>query len=198
MSRYIPLSPFENITQSLQTFLQTHHATISSLMLREYLGDPDQRLREMNLSKIVLEGTRYVGIININIINEKFGTANLKTTKERRWGNVENFPQEVSPGWFKQDFHDPREHLKIQLSFKQFRTDNLGISDVVFSTRIELFPEEASPWNAARLTREDTAHLWNDPTVVLAIRQFYTVVEPILNSWVPAAADVTTQTLFIK
>ena len=198
MTRYVPLNPFENIVQKLNTFLQTHHATLSTLMLREYEGKPEQRLREMNISKVILEETRYVGIININIINEKFAASNLKTTKERRFPNVDNAAHEVNSDWFKQEYNDPREQLKIQLSFKQFRTDNLGICDVSYSTRVVVFPAEANPWETARLTREDTAHLWNDPAMVLAIRQFYAIVEPVLDAWTPAIGDITTQTVFIK
>ena len=55
MTRYVPLNPFENIVQKLNTFLQTHHAALSALMLREYEGSPEQRLREMNISKVILE-----------------------------------------------------------------------------------------------------------------------------------------------
>lgn len=198
MTRYVPLNPFENIVQKLNTFLQTHHAALSALMLREYEGKPEQRLREMNLSKEVLEETRYVGLININIINEKFAASNLKTTKERRFPNIDNTAHEVNSDWFKQEYNDPREQLKIQLSFKQFRTDNLGICDVSYSTRVVVFPAEANPWETARLTREDTAHLWNDPAMVLAIRQFYAIVEPVLDAWTPAIGDITTQTVFMK
>ena len=198
MTRYVPLNPFENIVQKLNTFLQTHHATLSALMLREYEGKPEQRLREMNISKVILEETRYVGIININIINEKFAASNLKTTKERRFPNVDNTAHEVNSDWFKQEYNDPREQLKIQLSFKQFRTDNLGICDVSYSTHVVVFPAEANPWETARLTREDTAHLWNDPAMVLAIRQFYAIVEPVLDAWTPAIGDITTQTVFMK
>ena len=198
MTRYIPLNPFENIVQKLSTFLQTHHVALSTLMLREYEGKAEQRLREMNLSKEVLEETRYVGLININIINEKFAASNLKTTKERRFPNIDNTAHEVNSDWFKQEYNDPREQLKIQLSFKQFRTDNLGISDVTYSTRVVLFPEDANPWEAAKLSREDTAHLWNDPAMVLAIRQFYAIVEPVLDAWTPTIADITTQTVFVK
>ena len=198
MTKYVKLNPFENIVQKLDSFLETHHAAISALMLREYENSPEQRLREMNLSKTVLEETRYVGIININIINEKFATTNLKTTKQRRYPNLDNFAQEVNSDWFKQEYIDPREHLKIQLSFKQFRTDNLGISDVTYSTRVELYPEETNPWEAARLTREDTSFLWDDPSMVLAIRQFFGVVSPVLDTWTPDVTDVTTQTLCVK
>ena len=198
MTRYVPLNPFENIVQKLNTFLQTHHAALSALMLREYEGKPEQRLREMNISKVILVETRYVGLININIINEKFAASNLKTTKERRFPNVDNTAHEVNSDWFKQEYNDPREQLKIQLSFKQFRTDNLGICDVSYSTRVVVFPSEANPWETARLTREDTAHLWNDPAMVLAIRQFYAIVEPVLDAWTPAIGDITTQTVFMK
>ena len=198
MTRYVPLNPFENIVQKLDGFLETHHDALTTLMLREYENKPEQRLREMNLSKVVLEETRYVGLININIINEKFATSNLKTTKERRYPNVDNTAHEVNSDWFKQDYNDPREQLKIQLSFKQFRTDNLGICDVTYSTRVVLFPEDTNPWEAAKLSREDTAHLWNDPAMVLAIRQFYAIVEPVLDAWTPSTTDVTTQTVFVK
>ena len=98
----------------------------------------------------------------------------------------------------KQDYNDSREQLKIQLSFKQFRTDNLGICDVTYSTRVVLFPGDTNPWEAAKLSREDTAHLWNDPAMVLAIRQFYAIVEPVLDAWTPSTTDVTTQTVFVK
>lgn len=195
MSNFIQLNPYEGIVQALETFVETHIEDLSDLMLRPYQSNPDQRIREMNISKEVLDANGlYIGLVNINILNEKFKANNLITTKTRRFSNLDNSAQEVTPEWFKQKFVDDREFLAFQISFKQFRSSALGLGDLTYSTRYWHIVDE--PWGVTRLSREDTSHMWNDPAIVLGTRSFFTQhIETILTSWTPDIVDITQQTV---
>ena len=193
MAKYFPLSPYADVVQTMDAFIQTHHAALSALMIREYKGSEFQRLREMNLTIAVETDGRYLGMINVNIINEKFSASNLGVGKELRFENVDNPSREINGEWFKANFFDERDRLKIQLSFKQFVTDTIGLPNVTFSSRYLVIPSDAIPFEAGKLSREDTSPFWDDPAMVLAGRKFFAIVKPLMEAWTPSIDDITTQ-----
>lgn len=195
MAKYFPLSPYESVVQTMDAFILAHHAAISALMLREFQGSEFQRIREMNLSIPVEPGGFYQGMINVNVINEKFSTINMGIGKDLRYPNVDNPSREINGEWFKANFFDERDRLKIQLSFKQFTNENFALSNVTFSSRYVVIPSDPNPWDASQMTREDTSLQWGDPAMVLATRKFFAYVKPLIEGWTPSVGDITSQTI---
>lgn len=201
MAKYIPLSPYADVVNAMNAFLQTHHVAISQLMLREYQDSEFQRIREMNLSLPIEPDDFYQGMINVNVVNEKFASSNLTIGKELRFDNVNNPSREINGEWFKTNFFDTRERLKIQISFKQFTNENFALADVTFSSRYLVIPAnpvdplDTSVWDNAKMTREDTSPMWNDPAMVLALRKFFAYVKPIMEGWTPSETNITSQTI---
>ena len=194
MAKYVQLNPFEDIVNGLNTFMQSQLTNISNLMKREYEASPDQRIRSMDLSYPLKINGMLIGMINISILNRKYEVSNFITTKDRRYNTVNANGQEVNGEWFTTKFHDNKERFFIQLSFRQFRSHAIGLADVVYSSRFEHIDGE--PWTTTVKTKEDTAHMWNDPAQVLSIKDFYdSVVSPELTGWTPTVDDITQQTI---
>ena len=195
MAKYFPLSPYADIVTTMDLFIQTHHAAITALMVRKYENSDFQRIREMNLSLPVEPGGFYQGMINVNVINEKFAASNLGISKQLRFENVNNPSREINGEWFEANFFDPRDRLKIQLSFKQFTNENFALSNITYSSRYLIIPDDPDPWEAAKITREDTSLMWSDPAMVLATRKFFAYVKPLIESWTPDIPNITSQTI---
>lgn len=198
MAKFIKLNPYKTIQESIDTFFELQYGNIEALILRD---DPTfgGKLREMSLSKLVKNaGGQAIGILNIHMLNRKYETANQKTnTREVRAGNESFRNVDASPEFFKTEFFDEDHRLTIRISFTQFPSDAMALSNVKYSATYNTFVGEAGAVENAIKTKEVISYLWEDPAIVLVTKDFFTLVDPILDTWVPTVDDVTGQTLFV-
>ena len=199
MAKFIKLNPYQNIQEAMDEFFKTHYATIEALILRDdsvFKG----KIRELALGHLVKNTAgQSVGIINIHVLNAKYETINQKTNRQKL-----RFPQEASQGQdvnveaFTTEFLDERNIIQLRFSFSQFESDAMALAPVKFTAAYNVISGEDQALENALRTREVISYMWEDASIVLTTRDFFTQVEPILNNWTPTKDDITVQTLIVQ
>lgn len=195
--KFTKLNPYESILTDLNAWLQTHYLAIETLMLRE--SDSGAKIRELTFSKAIKDNNNAViGIISVNILNDKYSALNLRTDILRKRDSADGTPGAIlNSESFKEGFDDVRDRLVLRLSFKQYLSDAMGLANVTMSSVYRFLPAETDKLTRGLATRSVTSYMWEDHAVVTTTREYFnTYVKPALNAWTPAIADITVQTLY--
>ena len=196
MAKFVKLGPYKTIIESVDAFFKRVYPTIETLAGRTdpvYKG----KLREINFAKLIKHNNLGCGMINIHILNNKYSTHNTKTNRLKPLFKSEFCENVVSPEFFETDFIDEATQLEIRVSFTQFESKALALSPVKFSAIYNTQQGDKETVDKAIKSKEAISYLCEDPAMVLSTRDFFVLVKPILESWVPAADDVTGETLFV-
>ena len=71
-------------------------------------------------------------------------------------------------------------------------------SPVRFSTIYKTYSSDAARADIAVKAKETISHMWEDPALVLATKEYYKLAKPVLEAWSPTKDDVTGQTLYVR
>ena len=195
--KFTKLNPYESILADLDTWLNTHYSAIETLMLRT--SPTGGKIRELTFSKAIKDGNNaIIGIISVNILNDKYAALNLRTDTLNKRDPGDDTPGRVfNSESFKEGFFDGRDRLNLRLSFKQYLSDAMGLANVTMSAVYRFLPAESNKIVRGLNSREVTSYMWEDHAVVTTTREYFnTYVKPTLNAWTPAVADITVQTLY--
>ena len=197
MAKFVRLSPYKTIIETVDAFFRRVHPTIGTLALRT---DPVYKgyVREINFAKLIKLNDLGCGMINIHILNNKFSTINTKTIRVKPLFESEFCENVVSPEFFETDFVDEADNLEIRISFTQFESKALALSPVKFSAIYHTQKGDNDAIEKAVKRKECISYLWEDPAMVISTKDFFSLVKPILDAWVPAIEDITGETLFVS
>lgn len=201
MSNYFKLNPYGEILSGIESFTERNFESLKDLMLRPYApgNKPtgDERIREMNLSKAVFRDGIMIGMVNVHLINQKFEQSNLRKGKLPRY-NLENLKTEdLGSDIYPTEYADESEIIDMSISFRQFTNAIQGLASVVFTQRFRFnLNDGADTFKNGLRTRDTTSCLWDDPTVVLATKEFWNYISDDLDTWAPGVNEITTQTIF--
>ena len=197
MARFVRLSPYKTIINSMDEFFRRIHPTIEALALRTdpvYKG----KIREINFAKIIKLNSYNYGMVNIHILNHKYSTHNTKTNRLKPLFESEFCETVVGPEFFETDFVDEADSLEIRVSFVQFESEALAKSPVKFSAIYHTTAGDTDAIEKAVKRKECISYLWEDPAMVISTKDFFSLVKPILDTWVPVIEDITGTTLFVS
>ena len=196
MAKYIKLNPYSKIVTSLDTFFETHYTTLETLVLRQ---EPKTQgfIRELVLGKLIKNADDLpIGIVNVQIMNNKYDMKNLKTNRlKRRFPTEQNV--DVSPEYFQSEFLDEKDRLEIRVSISQFESKALALAPAKFSILYNTIVGETDTVANAIKSKELISYLWEDSPIVLTTLDFFEKAKPVLDSWVPASTEITAQTLIV-
>lgn len=197
MAKFVRLSPYKTIIETMDAFFRRVHPTIETLALRT---DPVYKghVREINFAKLIKLNDLGCGMINVHILNNKFSTLNTKTNRLKPLFESEFCENVVSPEFFETDFVDEADNLEIRISFTQFESKALALSPVKFSAIYHTQKGDNDAIEKAVKRKECISYLWEDPAMVISTKDFFSLVKPILDAWVPAIEDITGETLFVS
>mgnify|MGYP003603886131 FL=1 len=195
MANYIELNPYAEIDAAVNQFITDKWAAIKTLTLRENplkLG----RIREVAYTKEILNAEgMIVGYINCHLLNDKYAQTNFHTDMNKRRHPEDNTAgQLVNTGFFKEHVIDETNRITMRLTFKQYQTKAIGLSDVTLSTVFK-FNDKPTEIESAIRQKVATSLLWKDPGYVIATKKFFAEVQATLTAWTPTIEDVTIQTL---
>ncbi len=198
MTLYVKLNPYEEIIGKIDAFFNKNYDVLEALMLRKQ-PSTNAPIREMNISHLVIDNAGLaVGMVNINIRNDKYSVNNFMTeTWNPKFGQTDFAANDVNPEHFKQFLLDKSEQIKVHIGFIQFESISMGLSPVKFSSTYAVNQADGvDKKNAAINSKEVISYLWEDPAIVMVTKKFFVDAFPILDSWVPVNTDITTQILF--
>lgn len=185
------LNPYQLINDEIDAWITANYDTIKTLALRN--SPTGANTREINLSKPILANTALIGMVNVNVINEKYDTRNLKTDTLNIRNLADKSPGElVNAESFKEKFIDAADYLVLRFTIKQFASDAMGKASVTMSMVYRFNVARTDALDVGIASKKATSNLWEDPAMVLATRYFFTgFAKPVMDTWVPTPADVT-------
>ncbi len=191
------LNPYESILADLDTWLTDHYDAIKALALRT--STTGGKIRELTLSKAIKDTNgAIIGIISVNVLNEKYGANNLVTDILSKRDPSDDTPGRLlNSESFKEKFIDSTDRFILRLSFKQYLSDAMGLANVTMSSVHRFTVGEDDELLRGLARRQVTSHMWEDHAVVITTREYFTsFVKPALTAWVPDIVDIVVQTIY--